>query len=134
MERQIYEGLCRSKHSLLRTEFAWGGDLNLQSQDPKSGALNITRGCSGGAMVLGKLPIPGCSANLDDSRTRASALAVGAGCLDIFFLSAIISLLSPSSWERTHNRLKYCLKELLNPTNQQTEYNHLTTQTSLSPL
>ena len=39
-------------------------------------------------MVLGKLPVPGHPANLDYSRTRASALAVGAGggCLDIFSL------------------------------------------------
>ena len=39
-------------------------------------------------MVLGKLPEPGRPANLDHSRARASALAVGAGggCLDIFSL------------------------------------------------
>ena len=38
-------------------------------------------------MVLGKLPEPVRPANLDYSRARASALAVGAGwgCLDIFF-------------------------------------------------
>ena len=37
-------------------------------------------------MVLGKLPVPGRSTNLDYSMARASALAVGAGgrCLDIF--------------------------------------------------
>ena len=37
-------------------------------------------------MVPAKLPVPGRSANLDHSRTRASALAVvaDAGCLDIF--------------------------------------------------
>ena len=28
-------------------------------------------GWSGGAMVLGKLPVPGCPTNLDDSRARA---------------------------------------------------------------
>ena len=41
----------------------------------------------GRAIVRGKLPVPGCPANLDYSRARASALAVGAGvgCLDIFF-------------------------------------------------
>ena len=39
-------------------------------------------------MVLSKLPVPGRPANLDYSRARASALAVGAGwgCLDIFSL------------------------------------------------
>ena len=37
-------------------------------------------------MVLVRLPVPGRLANLDYSRKRASALAVGAGwvCLDIF--------------------------------------------------
>ena len=39
-------------------------------------------------MVLGKHPVPGRPANLDYSRARASALAVGAGrgCLNIFSL------------------------------------------------
>ena len=38
--------------------------------------------------MLGKLPVPGCPANLDYSRARASALAGGAdgGCVDIFSL------------------------------------------------
>ena len=38
-------------------------------------------------MVLGKLPVPGRSTNLDKSREGPAALAVGAGggCLDIFF-------------------------------------------------
>ena len=36
-------------------------------------------GWSGGAMVLGKLPVSGRPANLHYSRTRASTLAVGAG-------------------------------------------------------
>ena len=42
-------------------------------------------------MVLGKLPVPGRPANLDYSRTRASALAVcaGGGCLDVIFFSFI---------------------------------------------
>ena len=45
------------------------------------------------------------------------ALAVGAGCLDIFLLSII----SPSLWETARYRLKYCLKGSLShtqPTNQ----------------
>ena len=48
-------------------------------------------------MVLCKLSLQGRPANLDYSRARASAPAVGAGggCLDIF-LSSIISHLSPS--------------------------------------
>ena len=45
------------------------------------------RGWSGGAMVLGKLPVLGRPTYLDHSRARPIALAVGAGggCLDIFF-------------------------------------------------
>ena len=39
-------------------------------------------------MVLGSLPVPGRSANLDYNWARASVLAVGAGgdCMDIFSL------------------------------------------------
>ena len=38
-------------------------------------------------MVLSELSVPGCPTYLDNYRTRAVALAVGAagGCLDIFF-------------------------------------------------
>ena len=45
------------------------------------------------------------------------ALAVGAGwgCLDIFTLIYPFSPLSPSLWETARYRLKYCLKEPLNP-------------------
>ena len=52
-----------------------------------------------------------------------TALAVGAGggCLDIFTLLCPFSSLSPSLWETTRYRLKYCLKGSLSPktTNQQ---------------
>ena len=37
------------------------------------------RGWSGGAMVLGKLPVPGRPANLDYSRTRAYCSCSGCG-------------------------------------------------------
>ena len=51
-----------------------------------------------------------------------TALAVGAGggCLDIFTLIYPFSFLSPSLWETTRYRLKYCLKGSLTPktTNQ----------------
>ena len=51
-----------------------------------------------------------------------TALAVGAGggCLDIFTLIYPFSSLSPSLWETTRYRLKYCLKGSLSPktTNQ----------------
>ena len=46
-----------------------------------------------------------------------SVLAVGAGggCLDIFTLIYPFSSVSPSVWETTRYRLKYCLKGPLNP-------------------
>ena len=46
------------------------------------------RGWSGGAMVLGKLSVPGRPINLNYSRARAYCVTVGAGegCLDIFSL------------------------------------------------
>ena len=51
-----------------------------------------------------------------------TALAVGAGggCLDIFTLIYPFCFLSPSLWETTRYRLKYCLKGSLSPktTNQ----------------
>ena len=56
-------------------------------------------GWSGGAMVLGKLPVPGRPAYLDCSRAVGqgpTTLAVGAGggCLDIFTLLCLFSSLS----------------------------------------
>ena len=46
-----------------------------------------------------------------------TALAVGAGggCLDVFALVCPFSFLSPSLWETTRYRLKYCLKGSLSP-------------------
>ena len=46
-----------------------------------------------------------------------TALAVGAGggCFDIFTLIYPFSFLSPSLWETTRYRLKYCLKGSLSP-------------------
>ena len=71
----------------------------------------------GGAMVLGKLPVPGRPANLDYSRARDSVLAEGVdgGCLDILSLIYHFSFLSPSLWETARYRLKYCLKGPLSP-------------------
>ena len=47
--------------------------------------------------MLCKLSVPGRPTNLDYSRARAVALAVGAGggCLDIFSLVYLFSFLSP---------------------------------------
>ena len=51
---------------------------------------NMFKGWSGGAMVLGKLPVPGRPANLDYSRARAYCACSGCGWglfLDIFSLA-----------------------------------------------
>ena len=84
-----------------------------------------SRGWSGGAMVLGKLPVPGRPTIWITVGQGPTALAVGAGggCLDIFTLIYPFSPLSPSLWETARYRLKYCLKGPLNlkqPTNQPT--------------
>ena len=79
-------------------------------------------GWSGGAMVLGKLPVSGRPTILISVGQGPTALAVGAGggCLDIFSLIYPFFPLSPSLWETARYRLKYCLKGPLNPkpTNQ----------------
>ena len=74
-------------------------------------------GWSGGAMVLGKLPVPGRPSIWITVGQGPTALAVGAcwGCLDIFTLIYPFFPLSPSLWETARYRLKYCLKGPLNP-------------------
>ena len=66
-------------------------------------------GWSGGAMVLGNLPVPERHTCLDKSREGPTALAVGAGggggCLDIFTLIYPFSSRSTSLWETTRYRL-----------------------------
>ena len=68
-------------------------------------------GWSGGAMVLGKLPVPGRPTILIIVGQGPTALAVGAGgvCLDIFTLIYPFSFLSPSLWEMARYRLIYRL-------------------------
>ena len=89
---------------------------------PTASAVGPCRGWSGGAKVLGKLPVPGRPTILVTVGQGPTALAVGAGgsCLDIFSLIYPFSSLSPSLWETARYRLKYCLKGPLNPktTNQ----------------
>ena len=90
-------------------------------------------GWSGGAMVLGKLPVPGRPTILIPVGQGPTALAVGAGggCLDIFTLSYHFSTLSPSFWEAARYRLKYRLKGPLNP-QQPTRYkNHVKGQNNI---
>ena len=75
------------------------------------------RGWSGGAMVLGKLPVPGCPAVWMIVGQGPIALAVGAGGVvwTFFTLLCLFSPLSLSLWETARYRLKYCLKGPLNP-------------------
>ena len=77
----------------------------------------ISWGWSGGAMVLGKLPVPGRPTILITVGQGPTALAVGAGggCLDIFTLIYPFFPLSPSLWKTARYRLKYCLKGPFNP-------------------
>ena len=74
-------------------------------------------GWSGGAMVLGKLPVPGRPTILITVGQGPTALAVGAGgrSLDVFTLIYPFFPLSHSLWETARYRLKYCLKGPLNP-------------------
>ena len=79
--------------------------------------LQVSRGWSGGAKVLGKLPVPGPPTYLDYSRTRAYCPCVrcGWGLFGHFSLIYHFSFLSPSLLETARYRLKYCLKGPLNP-------------------
>ena len=81
-------------------------------------------GWSGGAIVLGKLPVPGLPTICITVVQGPPALAVGAGggCLDIFTLIYPFSPPSPSLWGTARYRLKYCLKGPLNP-KQPTNFN-----------
>ena len=88
-----------------------------------SNTVSSQRGWSGGAMALGKLPVPGRPTNLDKSRARpyCACRRCGGGCLDISSLVSYFFFLSPSLWETARYRLKYCLKGPLSqkqPTNQ----------------
>ena len=79
-------------------------------------------GWLGGAMMLGKLPVPGRPTIWITVGQGPTALAVGAGggCLDIFTLIYPFSPLSLSLWVTARCRLKYCLKGPLNQNNQPT--------------
>ena len=87
-------------------------------------------GWSGGAKVLGKLPVLGRPTVWITVGQGPTVLAVGAGggCMDLFTLIYPFFPRSPSLWETARYRLKYCLKGPLNPkpTNQK--------QQLLSPL
>ena len=74
-------------------------------------------GGSGGAMVLGKLPVPGHPTIWIAVGQGPTAFVVGAGggCLDILLSFILFSPRSPSLWETARYKLKYCLKGPLNP-------------------
>ena len=75
------------------------------------------QGWLGGAIELGKLPVPGHPTIWVTVGQGPTALAVGVGggCLDIFTLIYPFFSLSPSLWETARYRLKYCFKGSLNP-------------------
>ena len=77
----------------------------------------MSRGWSGGAMVLGKLPVPVRPTIWITVGQGPTVLAVGVGggCLDILTLTYHFSPLSPSLCETARYRLKYYLKGPLNP-------------------
>ena len=94
--------------NLLATKIITFKDRDKMSNSP----LLSLWGWSGGAMVLGKLSVPGRPTIWIIVEQGPIALAVGAGggCLDIFTLLYPSSPLSPSLWETVRYRLKYCLK------------------------
>ena len=105
------------------------GPLVIYSRTPHHTILNkkmlrshIPKGWSGGSMVLGKLPVLGRPTNLGQSRARAycACSRCGWGLFGHFFSRLSFLFLSPSLWEMTRYRLKYCLKGPLSPktTNQ----------------
>ena len=75
------------------------------------------RGWSGGAMVMGKPPVPGRPTIRIIVGQGPTALAVGAGgaCMDIFPVVYHFSFLTLSLWETARYRLKYCLNGPLSP-------------------
>ena len=75
------------------------------------------KGWSGGAMVLGKLPVPGRPTIWMTVGQGPVVLAGGAGgdCLDMFTLVCPFLPFSPSLRETARYRLKYCLKGSSNP-------------------
>ena len=71
----------------------------------KRGMLSVnsclSKGWSGGAIVLGKLPVPGRLTDLDKSKARANCACnrCGWGLFGHSFSRLSFSLLSPSLWE-----------------------------------
>ena len=73
-------------------------------------------GWSGGAIVLGKLPVPGVLLiwiRVEQGLLRLQWVRVGV--FGHFSLFCHFSFLSPTLWETARYRLKYCLKGPLSP-------------------
>ena len=73
------------------------GDANVLGKLPVPVVVRGGGGGSGGAMVLGKLTVPGRPTNYDNSRARAYCTCSRCrwGCLDIFTLVYPFSPLFP---------------------------------------
>ena len=83
----------------------------------------VTLTWSGGAMMLGKLSVPGRPTCFDCSRARAycAFCRCGWGLFGHFFSHlSFLSSFSLSLWETARYRLKYCLKGRKPKTNQPT--------------
>ena len=105
------------------------GNLAMSLACVRPSSVRTSVGWSGGAMVLGKLPVPGRPSILITVGQGPIALAVGAGGggLDIFTLICLFSSPPPSLWETARYRLKYCLKGpliLKQPTNRTSVRKH----------
>ena len=66
-------------------------------------------------MMLGKLPVSGCPAYLDNSRISYCTCSRCGWGLFGHFLSRLLVLSSFSLWEKARYRLNYCLKRPFNP-------------------
>ena len=115
----------RTPPPLFLSNYNSQNNVPLEAQWIHSCTLLALSGWSGGAMVLGELPVPGRPTIWTTVGQGPIALAVGAGggCLDIFTLIYPFFPLSPSLWETARYRLKNCLKGPFNPkpTNQPTK-------------
>ena len=103
---------CSRGGSKIRTE------VRVKYNGSYSGFSYKYKGWSGGAMVLGKLPVLGHPTNLDNGGARAycACSRCGRGLFGHFFsLIYQFSFLSPSLCETARYRLKCCLKGPLNP-------------------
>ena len=115
------------KKDILVLQWDWNAKVGKDAQADWEEVCGpyCSEGWLGGAMVLGKLPVPGRPTiwiTVGQGRT-ALAVCAGGGCLHIFTLIYPFSPLSPALWETARYRLKYCLKGPLNPkqpTNQPT--------------